>query len=153
MNHVPGYFDGLYGRQMLRAIAALTVEGGDEGECWDWTGAFSTSRGVKTYPALSMKVGGVRRVLKTHRVSYEAAYGPIPPGEQVHHRCGRSSCVRPEHLQAATARENVAEMLVRRTLEARIAALESALRDFMPDHPALDEGSDDDDLDFDDFTD
>lgn len=135
----PGEFDGLWGRRLLRAIAARTVEGGAGGECWDWTGAFTTRGGRPLYPALSMKVGGVRRVLKVHRVAFEAAFGPIPPGEQVHHRCGRSSCVRPEHLQSATGRENLAEMHARRALEARIAALETALRQFRPDHPALDE--------------
>lgn len=133
----PNEFDGLSGRRMLRAIAARTVEGGDEGECWDWTGAFSTRKGVRQYPALSMKVGQKRRVLKVHRVAFEAAYGPLPPGEQVHHRCARSSCVRPEHLQAATGRENLAEMHARRALEARIASLERALNQFQPDHPAL----------------
>lgn len=135
----PGYFDGLYGRAMLRAIASLTVPGGPDGECWDWQGAFSTKRGVPTYPALSMVYGGKRRVLKAHRVSFESAFGPLPSGEQVHHRCGRSVCVRPEHLQAATGRANVAEMLTRRALEARIRALEAALAAYEPDHPALDE--------------
>lgn len=135
----PGYFDGLYGRRMLRAIATLTVEGGEFGECWDWVGAFTTHRGRPTYPALSMKVGGVRRVLKAHRVSFEAAFGPIPPGEEIHHRCGRTSCVRPEHLQSVTGGENLAEMRARRALEARIASLEAALRSFQPDHPALED--------------
>lgn len=134
----PGAFDGLYGRRLLRAIAAMTVEGGADGECWDWVGAFSTVKGHPTYPALSMKSGGRRRVLKAHRIAFEAAYGPLPSGEQVHHRCGRRSCVRPEHLQAATGRDNVAEMLTRRALEARIRSLEAALRAFQPDHPALD---------------
>lgn len=134
-----GEFDGLMGRRMLRAIAAHTVEGGPDGECWDWTGGYSTRKGVRTYPLLSMKVGGKSRPLRTYRVAYEAAFGPIPPGEQVHHRCGRSSCVRPEHLQTSTSRENTAEMLARRALEKRIFVLEAALREFRPDHPALDD--------------
>ena len=135
----PGYFDGLWGRRMLRAIALMTEEGGPDGECWDWLGAYSTRKGVPTYPALSMHVGGKRRVLKAYRVAFEAAFGPLPPGEQVHHRCGRRSCVRPEHLQATTGRDNVAEMLQRRALLARIEALEAALRSFQPDHPALED--------------
>lgn len=135
----PGQFDNLYGRQLLRALAAMTTEGGPDGECWDWLGAFSTAKGRPTYPALSMSVGGRRRVLKAHRVSFAAAYGPIPPGEQVHHRCTRASCIRPEHLEAATGRANIGEMLTRRALEARISSLEAALRAYRPDHPALDE--------------
>jgi hypothetical protein len=137
----PGYYDGLYGRRMLRALAHFTVDGGTDGECWDWVGAYTGVKGggLVAYPALSMTVGGKRRVLKAHRVSYEAAFGPLPPGETVHHRCGRRRCIRPEHLQAASTRENVAEMLTRRALEARIASLEAALRGFRPDHPALED--------------
>lgn len=135
----PRYFDDLYGRELLRAIASLTTPGGPDGECWEWLGGFSTNKGQVTYPRLSMSQGGKRYVRSVHRVSYEAAYGPLPPGEQVHHRCGRRSCVRPEHLQLATGRENIAEMLVRRSLEARIAALEAALEEFRPDHPVLEE--------------
>lgn len=133
------YFDDLYGRELLRAIASLTVPGGPDFECWDWQAGYSTDKGRPSYPRLSMRLGGRRVVRSVHRVSYEAAYGPLPPGEQVHHRCGRRSCVRPEHLQLATGRDNVAEMLVRRSLEDRIAALEAALAEFRPDHPVLEE--------------
>lgn len=135
----PGYFENLYGRALLRAIASVTTPGGPDGECWDWLGAFSTRNGKPTYPTLSMRVGGVRRNLKAYRVSFEAAFGPLAPGEQVHHRCARPSCVRPEHLQTATGRDNLAEMNARRSLEARIDALESALREWRPDHPALED--------------
>lgn len=135
----PNYFEGLYGRQLLRALAAYTVPGGPDGECWDWIGGYSSRNGKPTYPNLSMKVGGVRRNLKAYRVSFEAAFGPLPPSEQVHHRCGRPSCIRPEHLQAATGRDNLAEMNARRSLEARIRALEAALKEWRPDHPALDD--------------
>lgn len=126
-----GYFDGLYGRAMLRAIAMVTVEGGPDGECWDWVGAY-TGGG---YPGCHVN----RRPARPYRLAFEAAFGPLPVGETIHHRCGRRSCVRPEHLQAASGRENVAEMLTRRALEARIEALQAALREWRPDHPALDE--------------
>lgn len=45
---------------------------------------------------------GDRRVL-AHRAAYEAAYGPIPAGHQVHHRCETPLCVEPTHLEAVTA--------------------------------------------------
>lgn len=136
-----GYFDGLYGRNMLRAIASITTEGGPDGECWVWQGAFSSRNGHPTYPALSMRYAGRRRQRLVHRVAYEAAYGPLAAGEQVHHRCATTACVRPEHLQAVSGRDNTAEMASRRALLARIATLEAVLRAYEPDHPALDDGA------------
>lgn len=129
----PGYFDGLHGRRLLRRIASLTAPGGPDGECWDWLGAYSGAPSGLGYPALSMKVHGVRRVCRAHRVAYMAAFGPVPEGEPLHHKCGRSCCVRPEHLTPVTAAENTAEMLARGALEARIRQLEAALAQFRPD--------------------
>lgn len=128
----PGTFDNLRGRELLRAIARHTVPGGPDGECWDWTGGFTRDKqGRPAYPSLSRRVGARRRVQGVHRVSFEAAYGPIPPGEQVHHRCTRTACVRPEHLEAITGAANMGEMLTRRALERRIADLEATLRQLL----------------------
>lgn len=130
--------DGLYGRRLLRALYSLTVPGGPDGECWDWVGGYSTTKGVPTYPAASIRQGGRRVVARPYRLAFEAAFGPVPTGESVHHRCGRRSCIRPEHMAAATTLENTAEMMARRALVRRIRSLERALREFRPDHPALD---------------
>lgn len=37
-----------------------------------------------------------------HRAYYEAAYGPVPEGYHVHHRCENPGCVNPEHLEPKT---------------------------------------------------
>lgn len=47
------------------------------------------------------------RLLRVHRVAYEAFVGPIPDGLQIDHLCRQRSCVNPEHLEAVTRSENV----------------------------------------------
>ncbi|WP_407691100.1 HNH endonuclease signature motif containing protein [Rubrobacter marinus] len=41
-----------------------------------------------------------------HRLFYEARYGPIEDGNQLHHRCGIPSCVNPDHLLPLSVAEH-----------------------------------------------
>lgn len=67
-------------------------------ECWDWTGP------VDAYGYGAIWSNGARA--KAHRVAYEIANGSIPPRMQIDHMCGNRRCVRPEHLQVVTNKEN-----------------------------------------------
>ena len=58
--------------------------------CWLWVGGHN-SHGYGT-------VNHNKRRQYAHRVAWEMAYGPIPDGMGVLHRCDNPPCVRPDHL-------------------------------------------------------
>ena len=51
------------------------------------------------------------RTRKAHRVSYVLAFGDIPAGLQVLHRCDIPLCVNPEHLALGTNADNHADKI------------------------------------------
>lgn len=66
-----------------------------ETDCWVWQKA--TTRGYATHGDGSGK---------PHRRYYERAYGSIPEGFHVHHRCENTACVNPAHLAAISERDH-----------------------------------------------
>lgn len=91
------------------------------GKCWIWKGAMQSNQ---KYGQFNMH----GRVHQAHRAAWLHFVGPIPDGEHIHHKCGETRCVNPEHLQLSTQRENNAEMFARRALNARIAAGERVIK-------------------------
>ncbi len=69
----------------------------EQGECW--------VRPVHTQNGYG-KVRFEGRGYLAHRVTYEHFIGPIPEGHQIDHLCRVRNCVRPDHLEAVTSREN-----------------------------------------------
>lgn len=67
------------------------------GDCWLWTGTKSKGYGY-------IHLNG--RMVQAYRVSYQMEHGPIPEGMWVDHICHTPLCVRPDHLRAATSKEN-----------------------------------------------
>lgn len=120
-------------RQRLLSRSVLTADG-----CLQWTGALCHGGYGR------IKVDG--RGLNAHRLAYELAFGPIPPGFFIDHLCHVPSncdggaclhrrCINPAHLALATPEENVsAERAHQRTaaelqVAARIAGANRLARD------------------------
>jgi hypothetical protein len=87
---------GSLGKPLAERLAAKSVQ--METGCVEWRGA-----GVpQGYGHISVN----RRMAYTHRVAYELARGPIPPGHEIDHLCFNRRCVNPQHLEPVTHTEN-----------------------------------------------
>lgn len=73
--------------------------------CWVWFGC----RGQNGYG--NFAPSGFGSKASVHRFSYEAAYGAIPEGFLVLHRCDNKLCVRPGHLFLGTHQDNARDMV------------------------------------------
>jgi hypothetical protein len=75
--------------------------------CWEWQAArkgpgYGTFRKTKGGPPFN-----------AHRVAYELANGPIPPGMHVCHRCDNPPCCNPAHLFVGTAVDNARDRVAK----------------------------------------
>jgi hypothetical protein len=57
------------------------------------------------------RAGG--QLVLAHRLAWERAYGPVPDGMKVLHRCDVRNCIEPTHLFLGTQGDNVADMMAK----------------------------------------
>ena len=69
------------------------------GECWVWTAAVSNGYGRFATPK--------GRTNLAHKFLYEETVGPVPEGMELDHLCRNRACVRPDHLEPVTRKENL----------------------------------------------
>jgi hypothetical protein len=88
-----------------RFLALVDRTPDDQPGCWLWQGCLNKSRYGYGY----IYVDGQMQL--AHRLAWQMAYGEIPAGMQVHHRCDNPRCVRPDHLWIGVQKENHADMM------------------------------------------
>lgn len=71
--------------------------------CWLWRGQVLKNG----YGVLAVTDEQGKRTTYAHRLVWELAVGPIPPGMQLCHRCDVRDCVRPDHLFLGTQLDNM----------------------------------------------
>lgn len=98
-----------------------------ESDCWLWPRLDKAG-----YPVGPSRKSGL------HRQVLECKHQLALGSQQAHHMCARRACVNPDHLQPVTHRENVAEMLTRKSYLNRIEELEARLRELSPNDALLD---------------
>lgn len=85
--------------------------------CEEWTGARVRGYGRK-------KVNG--RMVSVHRLVWERAHGPIPPGVIIMHICDNPPCFNVEHLKAGTYADNTRDMMLKGRGDWSNAAVETS---------------------------
>jgi hypothetical protein len=76
-------------------------------------------------------VHGAPKESTAHRVAFVLAFGPVPYGLHVLHRCDVKGCINPGHLYAGTAKQNKADFYSR-----AYPRLKAAKRDLLPPRAA-----------------
>ncbi len=85
---------------LQRFFAKVDITAG----CWNWTA--STRRGGYGQFFIGKGEDGSKIIATAHRFCYEAFIGEIPDGLEPDHLCRNPACVRPDHLEMVTHREN-----------------------------------------------
>jgi hypothetical protein len=71
-------------------------------DCWLWQGPQTKGYGIVS----GVFSDGPTKNMVAHRIAWELTNGPIPRGMTLDHLCRVRHCVRPDHLEIVTYKEN-----------------------------------------------
>jgi len=92
-------------QQIARFWTHVRKRGPDE--CWNWQASIINGGYGQ------VQLANPRRMVLAHRLAYAAAYGEVPSGKQVHHRCDNRRCCNPAHLWVGTQHDNIADAIAK----------------------------------------
>jgi hypothetical protein len=81
------------------------VQKGKAEDCWLWPGA-TNGKGYGVI-GIGTRADKNLRQAYVHRVAWELANGPIPPGLTIDHLCHTRNCVNVQHMEIVTLVENI----------------------------------------------
>lgn len=93
--------------ELFRASQRFQAKVEKSDGCWIWQGA--RAGGSLKYGIIAFH----RKTVNAHRLSWILAFGEIPKGMMVLHRCDVPLCVNPEHLFLGTAMDNIRDMIAK----------------------------------------
>lgn len=119
---------GIYVRKVFKPIhERLLSKTIKTGYCWLWTGCV-TKFG---HGQIQTRKNGIKKLEATHRVSFELAYGEIPDGLFVLHKCDIPNCINPEHLFLGTKADNSKDMVSKKRQKSGVALPQAKLNDHL----------------------
>jgi hypothetical protein len=96
------------------------------GDCWVWTGDQSHNGygrfRIQHYHKRSENTNRCKRIA-AHKYSFLESGGIINDGMQLDHLCRNRLCVKPEHLECVTPKENINRGMTAESLRARKARI------------------------------
>lgn len=101
--------DGPKGHAPTEARFWRHVEKSEGDECWLWTGALTHDG----YGRFKVLIDGQWTHVGAHVYSWELVNGSWPEGLVSRHHCDIRNCVRPDHIQPGTNKENSTDMMAR----------------------------------------
>jgi hypothetical protein len=95
----------------LERLMAKTIPEPNSG-CLLWCGSDDGEYGYGRM-TIGSRIDGSRRIVQTHRLSWELHFGAIPEDMLVLHKCDVPACVNPRHLYLGTNGDNTRDKMVR----------------------------------------
>lgn len=86
------------------------VNVGKKDDCWLWVGSKQTIRRGKTrYGCFNFE----DKTVSAHRFGWKLAFGSIPEGMHVLHKCDNPLCQNPSHLFLGTNQDNINDKMAK----------------------------------------